>query len=73
MFSIHIQRCNSARGNSSIQAGRQQRFNSLSKPQTYSPQSIQTSEVKQHNFEKRDRTTSLMAVQALAEKIAICM
>ncbi|CAF2311456.1 unnamed protein product [Rotaria sp. Silwood2] len=53
---------------------KQQRSSSPSKSSATIPsqlQSKQESKEKQHVFKKRDRTTSLMALQTLAKKIAI--
>ncbi|CAF1224760.1 unnamed protein product [Rotaria sordida] len=63
-----------SRANSPIQTIRQQRSSSPPKSSITIPSRLQSKQEpknKQHVFEKRDRTTSLMALQILAKKIAI--
>jgi hypothetical protein len=69
-FYMYTQKYNLGRGNTSTRTIGHQRSRSVAKSSTASLSSPQT---KQHIFGKRDRTTSLMALQALAEKIAMCM
>jgi hypothetical protein len=69
-FYIYTQKYNLARGNTSTRTIGYQRSRSVAKSSTTS---LSNPQAKQHTFGKRDRTTSLMALQALAEKIAMCM
>ena len=59
---IHTQKPNSTRS-----IGKQHSISVAKSPTTPSPTA------KQHIFEKQNKTASLMALQAIAEQIAICI
>jgi hypothetical protein len=69
-FDTHTQKYNSTRSSLPTDTIEKEPLISLVNSPT-TPTS--SPEAKRHIFEKQDRTTSLMALQALTKKIAICM